>query len=185
MSFEQDFERIWKSVISSVSGTLTGKQRETNIVTIDDAVLVWMREMQNWDDPMRVQNSFLVMLRRKNPENARRFREALDGFRFKTVALEKLPSSVPYITGTIGTAALGGLMGGILPETSFLPQLIGRIPTVLAGSVFLAGLGGSVMRGLWQTKTHNANEGAAQKYTDQLKPLHDTLLKICKESDKE
>lgn len=184
MSFTQDFERIWKSVNSSISGVLIGKQHESNIVTIDDANHAWRRERQNWDDPMRVQNSFLVMLDKKKPEYARRFRDELDDFSFAKVDLVKLPSPVPYLAGTTGIAVLGGVFGGILPETSFITNMIGRIPTVLVSSLFFGGIGGGVLRGLWQSKTHSANEGAAQKYASQLRPLHDALIKICQQADK-
>ena len=185
MPFSQDFERIWKSAVSSINGLLIDRHRESNLVTLDDASRAWERERQNWDDPMRVQNSFLNMLERKNTEYARQFREALDDFAFQEVALSELPSSIPYIAGTAGTGVLGGVIGEMLPDTFFLTKLIGRVPTILAGAVFFAGLGGSVMRGLWKSKTTHANDGAAQKYIAQLNPLHDKLLKICKQADTE
>ena len=125
------------------------------------------------------------MLEKKKSEYARRFRDELDDFSFEEVELVKLPSSVPYLAGTTGIAVLGGIFGGILPETSFITNMIGRVPTVLVSSFFFGGLGGGVLRGLWQSKTHSANEGAAQKYTAQLKLLHDALLKICQQADKD
>ena len=183
MPFEQDFERIWRSSVSSFDGVLTGKQRDSNIVTIEDAANVWGREKQNWNDPMRVQNSFMVMLERKSPEHAQNFRRAIERFMFQEVTLVKLPSPVPYVAITTVIAIIGGVMGWKLPATSFLPRIIGRIPAILLIFLFFGVVTSGITRELWQTKTRHANDGAAQKYTAQLASLHGTLLKICKQAD--
>lgn len=183
MSLEADFERVWKPVASAIGGSLVKKQREENVVTLDDAAQAWRHEKRNWDDPMRVQSSFLSALEKKSPECARQFRAALDRFAFQEVELAALPSSAPYVAGTTGAAVLGGVVGGLLPQTSLLPRLVGRVPVIVIGGAVFAGLGGSVMRGLWQSKTQTVNEDAAQQYTAQLEPLKAALLEICRRAD--
>jgi len=183
MPLETDFERVWKPVASAVGGALVKKQLEKNMVTLDDAAQVWRRERRNWDDPMRVQSSFMSALEKKSPECARRFRTALDQFKFQEVTLAAPPSPVPYVIGTAVATVLGGAVGGLLPQTSLLPRLVGRVPCVIIGCAVFAGVVGSVMRGLWQSKSQVVNEDAAQQYTAQLEPLRTALLAICKQAD--
>ena len=183
MSLTSNFEMAWKPVEQSVRATLLREQQERNTVTLACANRAWEQEKWNWSDTAKIQFSFLRELEKKRPDYAKTFRDKISKFAFQEVQLPTLPNPVPYVLGAAGTAVAGGALGWFLPATSFLPKLIGRIPTITAGCVILGGLGGGIMKELWDSQAGTVLENSAELYMTQLEPLHRTLRELCQKAD--
>ena len=185
MSFQGDFESIWKSVKSIVRGTLIREQEETNAVTLKGANRAWYHEKQNWQDPMQIQCNFLLSVERKNPECARQIKDTIDEFSFHKVELAALPSVVPYVMGTMVSTSIGICIGHFLPDSSFIVELIDRVPTLILGGVLFTFLGGNIMYSIWKNKAIETRKKSADLYIEQMEPLYQTLLELCKKADME
>lgn len=177
---ERDFERIWKSVESIIHGTLLSGDIENIFDTANGA---WDLEKEKWRDPVRVHYNFLLALRKKNPLCAKRFSEAIEKFSFKKVKLPAPPSLVPYIFGTLCFATAGACAGYLLPEDSFLPRLIGQLPTIFLGGSIFAGIGNGIFGGLRKNKIKALLKNSANLYVAQLNPLRQSLIELCRKAD--
>lgn len=182
MSLVSDFELAWKPVRAAVSAALLRELKEHNTVTLDCAEQTWKRELHHWHDPMRPQGSFLKGLEQKNPACAQKLMSTMETFAFQRAQLPPVPSGVPYVAGGVICAALGALVGFVLPDTSFLPRLISRIPTVLLGTALFAGLGGGHLHTMWQLKAEAVRADCSRLYTDQLDALHEVLRELCEKA---
>ena len=180
MSAQQDFERIWTSVESIVQGALLDGDNE-NI--FDVASDVWQREKSKWRDSGRVQYNFLLILRKKNPSYAEQFLSSVEKFSFRKVKVASSPSSIPYIFGTLCFTAVGICAGYFLPTDSFLPNLIGQLPTIILGGMVFGGIGCNIFKSLYQNKTRALLKVSATAYAGQLAPLRKTLLDLCRKAD--
>lgn len=182
MSLASDFELAWKPVGAAVSAALLLELKEHNAVTLECAEQAWKRELRHWHDPMRPQGSFLKGLEKKNPACAKKLMSAMEAFAFQEAQLPPVPSGVPYAAGGVICAALGALVGFVLPASFFLPRLIGRIPTVLLGAALFAGVGGGLLHTMWQVKAEAARADCSRLYTDQLDVLHEMLRELCEKA---
>lgn len=184
MGFVKDFEQVWKPVADGIQATLLRERKEKNAVSQETAVKALTQAQRNWNDPLRVQYSFIVSMQAKAPECGEMFKEALERFQFTEVWMPPLPGKMPYMAGTALLAAVGGFGSSLLPARSFLPSLIGRIPVIILGTVVFGGIGVGLFRSLWQTKAEEMRKGCAEPYMEQLQVLHDELLEICGRADK-
>lgn len=182
MSLVSDFELAWKPTAAAVSAALLKEQKEHNAVTLKCAEQAWKRELLHWHDPMRPQGSFLKGLEKKNHACAQKLISAMEAFAFQEAVMPALPSGVPYAVGGVICAALGALIGFVLPATFFLPKLIGRIPTVLLGTTIFAGVGGGLLRTVWQVKAETVRADCSHLYTNQLDALHKVLRGLCEKA---
>lgn len=183
MGFAADFEQAWKPMSDGINAALLKEQKEKNAVLQETAVKALMREKRNWSDPLRVQYSFIASMQGKAPEYVDMFQEALERFQFTEVPMPPLPGKIPYTAGTALAAAVGGYGSSLLPEHSFLPSLVGRIPVVLLGTVVFGGIGAGLFRSQWQAKAEESRKDCAKPYMEQLQALHDELLEICRRAD--
>lgn len=184
MGFAKNFEQVWKPMADGIKAALLKEQKEKNAVSLKVAAEALMQERRNWNDPLRVQYSFMTSMKSKTQECEEAFKEALEGFEFVEAALPPLPNKIPYMAGAVLAAAAGGLISSLLPADSFLPSLIGRIPVIILGIVVFAGIGIGLFRSLWQIKAEESRKGCAELYMEQLQTLHDELLEICRRADK-
>lgn len=184
MGFVKDFEQIWKPVSDGITAALLREQKEKNAVSLETAVKALTQAKRNFSDPLRVQYSFVVSLREAAPECGEMFQKALERFQFTEVPMSPLPGKTPYAAGTALAAAVGGVGSSLLPEHSFLPSLIGRVPVVLLGAAVFGGIGAGLFRSQWQAKAEESRKDCAKPYTEQLRTLHDELSEICDRADK-
>lgn len=184
MGFVKDFEQVWKPMSDGIKAALLKEQKEKNAVSPETAVKALAQEKRKWNDPLRVQHSFITSMQGKAPEYEQMFMEALERFQFTEVPMSSLPSKMPYTAGTALSAAAGGFGSSLLPEHSFLPSLIGRIPVILLGTAVFGGIGAGLFRSLWQAKAEESRKDCAEPYMKQMQTLHDELLEICRMADK-
>ena len=180
MSSQQDFERIWKSVELIIYDALLSGKIENIFDTLNTA---WALEQKKWREPTRVHNNFLLALSKKNFACFKQFHEATENFSFQKVALPASPSLVPYFFGVFSFVVLGICAGYFLPPDSFLPNLIGRLPTIIFGGIFFAGMGNGIFEGLRRIKLKAWRKTSANLYMEQLNSLRQVLLELCKKAD--
>lgn len=178
MSTVQDFERIWDSVEAVISGTLIDASDIFN--ELNEA---WTFEQKKWRDPTRLQYNFWLTLNKKNPALAKEFIATIEKFSFRKADLPTSPSLAPYVFGTLCFAAAGAALAYILPEDSFLPRLIGHIPSIILGGMVFAWTGGGIFIGLRKNKTKILRKRAVNAYLKQFKPLRENLIEVCKKID--
>lgn len=184
MGFVKDFEQVWKPMSNGIQAALLREQKEKNAVSLQTAVGALMQAKRDWNDPLRVQYSFITSMQAKAPECGEMFKEVLERFQFTKVLMPPLPDKMPYMAGTALSAVAGGFGSSLLPEKSFLPSLIGRIPVVMLGAVVFGGIGAGLFRSQWQAKAEKLRKDCAKPYMEQLQILHDELLEICSRADK-
>ena len=178
MTTECDFERIWDSGESIIHGKLL--DADDIFKAANDA---WAVEKKKWREPSHVNCKFLQTLSRKNPLVGKHFREELEKFSFRKVNSSSSPSPLLYILGTLCIAAAGICTGYFLPEDSFLPSHIGHLQTIILGGAVFAWTGGGILVGLRKNKIKALRKKSVSAYLEQLKPLRQTLLELCRKVD--
>lgn len=184
MGFVKDFEQAWKPVEDGIKAAFLREQKAKNAVSPETAVNALMQAKRNFSDPLRVQYSFIVSMQDAAPECGELFQETLERFQFVEVPMSPLPGKMPYMAGTVMSAAAGGFCSFLLPEHTFLPSLIGRIPVVVLGTVVFGGIGAGLFRSRWQARAEESRKECAKPYMEQIQTLHDELLRICSRADK-
>lgn len=183
MGFVRDFEQVWKPTSNGIKAALLKEKKEKNAVSAETADKALMQQRREWNDPLRVQYSFIISMQSKDPECAQMFQGALERFRFAEVPMTRLPSKMPYMAGAAFAAAAGGFVSSLLPENFFLLTFIGRIPVIILGVAVFGGVGIGLFRTLWQAKAEESRKDCAEPYMEQLQTLYNELLEICRMVD--
>lgn len=181
MSLITDFELAWKPFEDKIKSYIAKNTLDNEVTELGDLISFYKRSIRMWEDPSRVQCGFLSKWKDSAPALESDFMSALNGFEFKESENTNKPSSAIFIGGTFIVSIIGGIVGYILPKSSFLKLHLGNIFSIIIGAVVFSAVGGGIIKALYDNAVEEACKESARQYDEQIEMLHDELLTLCRQ----
>lgn len=172
MTFEQEFQKQWTSLINYLNSEII-KENDKN-VNWDKMQLLFENEKKRWFLPGQYNNAWFEKLKRTDPEIARKFENALRSTKVELAQQENLNSPV-IVVGTVVIGVVLGLGVSWIFTSNLLSMLIGTI----GGGVIGATIGVII----WSKKRNEALEALCSIYVEQLKKEGEVLACIISEAN--
>lgn len=180
MSFESDFEMVWKPFQDKLVSYVARNTAKHIMTDIDELRAFYKNALRIWEDPSKVQCGFISKWKSGRPGFEAAFMEALYNFEFQEPKIQNRPVSIYYAAAAGIAAAVGGLTGYLLPQNSFLKIHLGNWPTIIIAVLVFYIIGGSIIKSLYDAAVMKYCRNAADHYYGQLEALHKLCCSLCK-----
>lgn len=181
MSLVTDFELAWKPFEDRLIAYVADNTSKNKVTELDDLISFYNSSVRMWEDPSRVQCGFLSKWKAAVPTMEEDFMGILREFVFEKPENIKTISPVFFACGTLLTSIAGGIVGYLLPKTSFLKSHLGIIPAVIIGAVVFTVFGGGIIKALYENVARRACNDIGEQYKRQVEMLHRKLQALCKQ----
>lgn len=175
MSIISDFDVAWKPFADRIKSYII----QNPSAELAEIQSFFNRTVRMWEDPSRVQYGFLERYKRNAPMIESEILALLKAFRFNGQEGDRKVSTLPYGCVTLGSGAVGGAVGMLLPEASFLKKMIGVVPTTVVGVLLFSAVGGSIAKSMYDNAMKEKSEAQSKFYVDQIDELYESICSVC------